>query len=100
MRSLPVSGIFVFKQKTSYELRISDWSSDVCSSDLRDRAIQMSAFGRVSYRSLSDVGREQDIEARFARGLWAIGDAPPPGHQIVRAIRSRMTSFEPPAMRM
>src|SRR3546814_14252375 len=26
--------IFLFKQKTAYELRISDWSSDVCSSDL------------------------------------------------------------------
>src|SRR3546814_20981864 len=25
---------FVFKQKTAYEMRISDWSSDVCSSDL------------------------------------------------------------------
>src|SRR3546814_10690029 len=28
--------VFVFKQKTAYEMRISDWSSDVCSSDLRD----------------------------------------------------------------
>src|SRR3546814_19869557 len=28
---------FFFKQKTAYELRISDWSSDVCSSDLRAR---------------------------------------------------------------
>src|SRR3546814_10662584 len=27
---------FFFKQKTAYEVRISDWSSDVCSSDLRD----------------------------------------------------------------
>src|SRR3546814_8488027 len=27
---------FFFKQKTAYELRISDWSSDVCSSDLRE----------------------------------------------------------------
>src|SRR3546814_3792841 len=27
---------FFFKQKTAYELRISDWSSDVCSSDLID----------------------------------------------------------------
>src|SRR3546814_5263477 len=26
---------FVFKQKTAYEMRISDWSSDVCSSDLQ-----------------------------------------------------------------
>src|SRR3546814_4363816 len=32
--------IFFFKQKTAYEMRISDWSSDVCSSDLfRDRFI-------------------------------------------------------------
>src|SRR3546814_4875268 len=28
--------VFFFKQKTAYELRISDWSSDVCSSDLAD----------------------------------------------------------------
>src|SRR3546814_3264293 len=35
---LRICGIFVFvlfTQKTAYELRISDWSSDVCSSDLR-----------------------------------------------------------------
>src|SRR3546814_10503169 len=28
------SCVFFFKQKTAYEMRISDWSSDVCSSDL------------------------------------------------------------------
>src|SRR3546814_8627210 len=28
--------LLLFKQKTAYELRISDWSSDVCSSDLRN----------------------------------------------------------------
>src|SRR3546814_10227729 len=28
---------FFFKQKTAYEMRISDWSSDVCSSDLDER---------------------------------------------------------------
>src|SRR3546814_7586533 len=31
---LIVGGLFFFKQKTAYEMRISDWSSDVCSSDL------------------------------------------------------------------
>src|SRR3546814_934090 len=31
--------IFFFKQKTEYEMRISDWSSDVCSSDLRHNQI-------------------------------------------------------------
>src|SRR3546814_4935399 len=29
---------FFFKQKTAYEMRISDWSSDVCSSDLNPNA--------------------------------------------------------------
>src|SRR3546814_9193298 len=28
--------LFLFKQKTAYEMRISDWSSDVCSSDLEE----------------------------------------------------------------
>src|SRR3546814_980255 len=32
--SVVVSSFFFFKQKTAYEMRISDWSSDVCSSDL------------------------------------------------------------------
>src|SRR3546814_14383678 len=31
---------FFFKQKTAYEMRISDWSSDVCSSDLFDRLLR------------------------------------------------------------
>src|SRR3546814_8644321 len=30
--------MFFFKQKTAYEVRISDWSSDVCSSDLQHQA--------------------------------------------------------------
>src|SRR3546814_3670938 len=31
--------VFFFKQKTAYELRISDWSSDVCSSDLSEKGL-------------------------------------------------------------
>src|SRR3546814_4488311 len=31
--------VFFFKQKTAYEMRISDWSSDVCSSDLHRRPV-------------------------------------------------------------
>src|SRR3546814_5712177 len=34
LRLLMLFCFFFFKQKTAYELRISDWSSDVCSSDL------------------------------------------------------------------
>src|SRR3546814_2090840 len=32
---------FFFKQKTAYEMRISDWSSDVCSSDLLEFAVRL-----------------------------------------------------------
>src|SRR3546814_15506758 len=35
---------FFFKQKTAYEMRISDWSSDVCSSDLRQDGYENKSF--------------------------------------------------------
>src|SRR3546814_8563778 len=38
--------VFFFKQKTAYELRISDWSSDVCSSDLSAQDSRIHATGR------------------------------------------------------
>src|SRR3546814_7582313 len=37
---------FFFKQKTAYEMRISDWSSDVCSSDLIAASSFNGPFGR------------------------------------------------------
>src|SRR3546814_1863200 len=36
---------FFFKQKTAYEMRISDWSSDVCSSDLHDLVVERASLG-------------------------------------------------------
>src|SRR3546814_207116 len=42
---------FFFKQKTAYEMRISDWSSDVCSSDLAGRALG----GHRGDRQLTDA---------------------------------------------
>src|SRR3546814_4131991 len=46
---------FFGKQKTAYEMRISDWSSDVCSSDLRSRAIVRSA--RFLQRQIAPLPR-------------------------------------------
>src|SRR3546814_3139619 len=46
------SVFFFFKQKTAYEMRISDWSSDVCSSDLAS-AVAHIFDGR--HRSLADA---------------------------------------------
>src|SRR3546814_7127927 len=42
---------FFFKQKTAYEMRISDWSSDVCSSDL-----SILAENETPYRRRREVG--------------------------------------------
>src|SRR3546814_1240225 len=46
-----VSFFFFFKQKTAYEMRISDWSSDVCSSDLSAISTSARAFPMASTRS-------------------------------------------------
>src|SRR3546814_17642677 len=49
--------IFFFKQKTAYEMRISDWSSDVCSSDLVAHAgvAHGAAQHRAAFRILGDL---------------------------------------------
>src|SRR3546814_8198563 len=52
--------LFCFKQKTAYEMRISDWSSDVCSSDLR-RAADDETVGQPRAHRLGDVGHRLEI---------------------------------------
>src|SRR3546814_3700509 len=47
---------FFFKQKTAYEMRISDWSSDVCSSDLSVAASSGKTGGGTRLRALRVVG--------------------------------------------
>src|SRR3546814_14625013 len=47
---------FFFKQKTAYEMRISDWSSDVCSSDLHNLYLHGSGPGHASPRTMRRGG--------------------------------------------
>src|SRR3546814_2935601 len=55
---------FFFKQKTAYEMRISDWSSDVCSSDLADPVrIDKSCGGKLVHRILETVNAVDPDEA-------------------------------------
>src|SRR3546814_3722135 len=54
---LSVVVFFFFKQKTAYEMRISDWSSDVCSSDLRIR-LRANAIMMLQRRELLRAGDE------------------------------------------
>src|SRR3546814_11375038 len=51
---------FFFKQKTAYEMRISDWSSDVCSSDLSELA---QIAGQASQLYTLSYSRSQEYEA-------------------------------------
>src|SRR3546814_3474890 len=50
---------FFVKQKTAYEMRISDWSSDVCSSDLDD----YSTMRRIIRNLLTQIGFAEVDEA-------------------------------------
>src|SRR3546814_7342868 len=67
---------FFFKQKTAYEMRISDWSSDVCSSDLHAGADRMARVGagaggnghRQHAHDEGERGHQDRTEAQ-ARGL-------------------------------
>src|SRR3546814_17424571 len=61
---------FFFKQKTAYEMRISDWSSDVCSSDL-DAHRQVQEEGVVPAYILRQPSTDQRAEHRPKNG----GDA-------------------------
>src|SRR3546814_10947187 len=64
---------FFFKQKTAYEMRISDWSSDVCSSDLQR------ATARAIRRSAPETGhgflREPGLPHPRRPGCCASGQA-------------------------
>src|SRR3546814_3383152 len=55
--------VFFFKQKTAYEMRISDWSSDVCSSDLYGKAVHLIVHGQ---RDLIDSIRHKLTSLGFA----------------------------------
>src|SRR3546814_7275649 len=70
---------FFFKQKTAYEMRISDWSSDVCSSDLLLRPAQPTLGSLV-------LAAKSDAEA--------FGDLPPAAHaelaSVTKAIESAL----------
>src|SRR3546814_21191546 len=49
---------FFFKQKTAYEMRISDWSSDVCSSDLGRDPGQIGLLHRLAAEQADRTGAE------------------------------------------
>src|SRR3546814_3916659 len=61
-RGLSATVFLFFKQKTAYEMRISDWSSDVCSSDLKRLGIDYETLAAdnpgLVYASISGFGQD------------------------------------------
>src|SRR3546814_2120696 len=69
--------VFFFKQKTAYEMRISDWSSDVCSSDLIDIIHQ-------------NITRSQDTQQKY-QNTYSSSSFPFP---LLCCVQRRVQSFE------
>src|SRR3546814_7439722 len=82
--------VFVFfKQKTAYEMRISDWSSDVCSSDLQEVAqvahdVLARAADRDPFAARADYIGQGGVFIELGAHLVEIGD----GHIGTQACRA------------
>src|SRR3546814_6214671 len=85
--------VLFFKQKTAYEMRISDWSSDVCSSDLRREAPAVVVVhlhveaARAARRHLPDAPHADDAEALADREERRVGK------ECVSTCRSRWAPY-------
>src|SRR3546814_4879615 len=95
---------FFFKQKTAYEMRISDWSSDVCSSDLiyhvhpRPRPLHPACEGRGmnsptsrSLKHLRDLGYAAAVVERRVPGKRS--EERRVGKECVSTCRSRWSPY-------
>src|SRR3546814_10836823 len=101
------SCFFFFKQKTAYEMRISDWSSDVCSSDLRLSGSEPAVLNGIkrlggdilpqaAAQAFWDSLRDQTHPFFLSRPLWRVAVPPQtaPLQEIGRAsCRERVCQY-------
>src|SRR3546814_9653694 len=82
---------FLFKQKTAYEMRISDWSSDVCSSDLLLNCLDI--ISNVVRESDSDI--KSSIPLKESTGLASTdrSEERRVGKECVSTCRSRWSPY-------
>src|SRR3546814_3033433 len=98
--------VFFFKQKTAYEMRISDWSSDVCSSDLHDVLGPPDPFyirrNRIAFCRIVEINPCIEAGIENAQGLSLIGlaakshgrsEARRVGKECVSTCRSRWSPY-------
>src|SRR3546814_3869856 len=79
-----------FKQKTAYEMRISDWSSDVCSSDLSNASLAITQRASAASCAATILPRRCDnsLIVRFLYSLAALC-----GSNIARSMADRTSSY-------
>src|SRR3546814_9767834 len=86
--------LFFFKQKTAYEMRISDWSSDVCSSDLfLEQALELSQVLEGSV-VITDVNLELALLGlAILEGVNLRSEERRVGKECVSTCRSRWSPY-------
>src|SRR3546814_4569028 len=82
--------VFFFKQKTAYEMRISDWSSDVCSSDL---LLPQPVPGCPEILSDQGFGHGSSREAQPRNPRPGRSDERRVGNECVSTCRSRWSPY-------
>src|SRR3546814_4419262 len=84
--------VFFFKQKTAYEMRISDWSSDVCSSDLLARPGSALPGGQGA-SLLRSFERPRSSDRAPGRGRCRRSEERRVGKECVSTCRSRWSPY-------
>src|SRR3546814_9809787 len=88
---------FFFKQKTAYEMRISDWSSDVCSSDLpvagSGRLLRSSLHQALLGRMPAELPNQTRSSLRLPARNSARSEERRVGKECVSTCRSRWSTY-------
>src|SRR3546814_9972383 len=90
---------FFFKQKTAYEMRISDWSSDVCSSVLsarphrRAEAQQQERHPQCQENEEQDLGQPEGADPHIEREHAPRSEERRVGKECVSTCRSRWSTY-------
>src|SRR3546814_1559930 len=93
---LYASVFFFFKQKTAYEMRISDWSSDVCSSDLAAAAAAARAAAEeTAEKAAAEAAAKTAADHRDAAAASAAfrSEERRVGKECVSTCRSRWSPY-------